>query len=204
MSAPLLVGLTGGLASGKSTVARLLRERGCEVHDADELVAELYRPGAAGAVAVAEVAGDGVLDEAGGVDHAALAARLFDDDELRAAIEAAVHPLVRRSFEERVGDSEAEIVVLEGTLLVEAGYGELLDTVVTVEADPATRLARAVARGLTEDQARARLRAQGDGATRRAGADRRIDNDGSLADLERAVDRLVVELRPLLRDPSEA
>lgn len=196
----LKVGLTGGMASGKSTVARLLAEAGCDVVDADRLVAELYQPGAAGAEAVREVAGAGVLTAEGAVDHAALARRLFSDPELRGRIEAAIHPLVRQRFEARVEESGAAIVVLEATLLVEAGYRPGFDLVVTVEADAETRLRRAVARGLSEEQARARLVAQGDGAERRAGADIRIDNDGSLADLESAVGWLMSTFQDALAE----
>ncbi len=187
----LLVGLTGGMASGKSTVARLLGEAGCAVVDDDDLVADLYAAGGAGARAIHEIAGDGALTDDGAVDHAALATRLFADGELRSAVEAAIHPLVRARFEDFAAASAAEIVVLEATLLVEAGYRPSFDLVVTVEADPETRLLRAVARGLTEEQAKARLRAQGDGEQRRSGADIAIDNDATLADLEAAVERLM-------------
>jgi dephospho-CoA kinase len=187
----LLVGLTGGMAGGKSTVAAMLAAAGCEVVDADRLVAELYAPGGAGAAAVGEIAGPDVLTAAGAVDRPALAARFFTDADLRRAVEAAIHPLVRRRFAARAAASAADIVVLEATLLVEAGYGPAFDLVVTVEADSERRLERAIARGLTPEQARARLLAQGDGAARRAGAGVRIDNDGSLADLQAAVDRLL-------------
>ncbi len=208
MTPPLIVGLTGGIASGKSTVGRMLAERGCEVVDADELVAALYAPGGEGTRAIAAIAGEEALDADGGVDHAALASRFFADTALRREIEAAVHPLVRKAFERIVAASEAEIVVLEATLLVEAGYDEVLDSIVTVEADEELRLRRAVARGLSEEQARARLEAQGDGKVRRAGADHRIDNDSTLDDLEAAVDALLLEWRELLPptpmgDPSQ-
>jgi len=196
----LKIGLTGGMASGKSTVARLLGEAGCEVVDADRLVAQLYAAGGAGTEAVRQVAGDEVLSPEGAVDHATLAARLFTDPELRAHIEAAIHPLVRQRFEAIVEESTADIVVLEATLLVEAGYPPYFDLVVTVEAAAETRLARAIARGLTEAQARARLIAQGDGDRRREGADIRIDNDGTLADLATAVDRLMASFSGQLAD----
>ncbi|HLX10474.1 MAG TPA: dephospho-CoA kinase [Thermoanaerobaculia bacterium] len=94
------VGLTGGLASGKSTVAGWLRDAGFQVIDADRLVADLYRPGAAGAAAVSRLFGGAVLTPEGGVDHAALAARVFADAAARQALEQAIHPLVRRRFEE--------------------------------------------------------------------------------------------------------
>jgi dephospho-CoA kinase len=191
----LRVGLTGGIAAGKSTVARLLGERpGFRVVDADRLVAELYRPGGAGAAAVAELFGRGALDAAGGVDHRAVAARVFDDPASRLRLERAIHPLVRRRFAEIAAAAAEPVVVLEATLLVEAGYAPDFDLVVTVESDPETRIARAAARGLGEAEARRRLAAQPDGAERRAAAHRTLVNDGDLAALERRVDALAVEL----------
>ena len=101
MSAPALrVGLTGGLASGKSTVSQWLRDAGFEVIDADRLVAELYQPGGEGAAAVRALFGPDMLDERGAVDHAKVAARVFSDPAARASLEAAIHPLVRKRFEE--------------------------------------------------------------------------------------------------------
>jgi dephospho-CoA kinase len=194
-SRPLLVGLTGGLASGKSTVAGLLAGAGFRVIDADRLVAELYRPGGAGAAAVAELLGPEALDEEGAVDRAAVAERVFADPGARRRLEAAIHPLVRRRFAEIAAAAAEPVAVLEATLLVEAGYGPDFDLVVTVEADPEVRLRRAVDRGLDPADARARLAAQGDGAARRAGADRVIENDGDLADLRRRVEELAGDLR---------
>jgi dephospho-CoA kinase len=190
----LLVGLTGGLAAGKSTVARLLAERGATVVDADRLVAELYRAGEPGAARVAELFGRQVLRPDGAVDHAALSARVFADPEARRQLEAAIHPLVGQRFGELAARSEG-IVVLEATLLVEAGWEGAFDLVVTVEASPEVRLARAVARGLDEAAARRRLVAQGEGEARRAAADRVIWNEGSPDDLRQQVDALVRDLR---------
>jgi dephospho-CoA kinase len=213
-TAAFRVGLTGGMASGKSTVAGWLRDAGFQVIDADRLVAELYHPGGAGTAAARRLFGDGVLTSEAGVDHAALAARVFSDPAGRRDLEQAIHPLVRRRFEELAAASTADrrpgparqpgppapaalpIVVLEATLLVEAGYGPGFDLIVTLEGDPEVRLRRAVARGgLDEPAARARLAAQGDGARRRQGADRVIDNDGTLADLRRQVDALIADVR---------
>lgn len=191
----LRVGLTGGLASGKSTVARLLAERGATVVDADRLVAELYEPGEPGVRAAAELFGREVLDPRGAVDRERLAAVVFTDPEARRHLEGAIHPLVRERFAALAGDAEG-VVVLEATLLVEAGYAPDFDRVVTVEADPEVRLARAVGRGMPEEEARRRLLAQGEGVARRAAADVVIENDGDLADLERQVDALWTELRP--------
>jgi dephospho-CoA kinase len=195
----LRLGLTGGLASGKSTVARLLAAKGVTVIDADELVAELYRPGGEGAAAVRELFGEAALGPDGAVDHAAVARRVFADPEARRRLERAIHPLVRRRFEE-IAERAQGIVALEATLLVEAGYAPLFDLVVTVEADREARLRRAAARGMPEAEARARLAAQGDGAVRRAGAGRVIENDGDLAALEAQVDSLLAELRRMVQD----
>ncbi len=196
MKTPLKVGLTGGLASGKSTVAAWLREAGFLVIDADRLVADLYRAGDAGAAAVRELFGEEALDAAGGVDHPKLAARVFADPEARQTLERAIHPLVRRRFEE-IAAQEEGIVVLEATLLVEAGYGPGFDLIVTVEAPAEQRLQRAVARGMDEASARARLAAQGTGEARRAAAHRAIDNCADLPHLRHQVDELIVELRRL-------
>lgn len=192
----LRVGLTGGLGSGKSTVAQWLREAGFEVIDADRLVAELYQPGGEGAAAVRELFGPEMLDERGGVDHAKVAARVFGDPQARKALEAAIHPLVRQRFEQLAAQAK-DVIILEATLLVEAGYAPMFDLVVTVEAPCELRLERALDRGMDEDAARARLLAQGDGEERREAAHRVIDNSGDLDHLRRQVDELVGELRRL-------
>ncbi|HBL31007.1 MAG TPA: dephospho-CoA kinase [Acidobacteria bacterium] len=198
MSSPrsLRIGLTGGLASGKSTVAGWLREAGFLVVDADRVVAELYQPGGAGAAAVRDLFGSAALHPDGSVHHAQVAERIFSDPQARRALEKAIHPKVRRRFTE-IAEQNEGTTVLEATLLVEAGYGPELDLIVTVECDGETRLQRAVARGLTEEAARARLIAQGDGEERRRAAHRRIDNCGDLDQLRRQVDDLIVELRRL-------
>lgn len=196
MKRPLAVGLTGGLASGKSTVARWLREAGFLVVDADRLVAELYQPGQPGAEAVVGLFGPEMLNAEGGVDHARVAARVFSDPEARHALEGAIHPLVRRRFVEIASGAQG-VVVLEATLLVEAGYTPGFDLVVTVEAPCEVRLERATQRGMPEEAARARLLAQGDGEERRQAAHRILDNSGDLVLLRHQVDELIGELRRL-------
>jgi len=195
-SGALRVGLTGGLASGKSTVSAWLREAGFEVVDADRLVAELHQPGGAGAAAVRGLFGPEMLDERGGVDHAKVAARVFSDREARKALEAALHPLVRKRFEEIAARSQG-VVALEATLLVEAGYAPLFDLIITVEAPCELRYERALARGMDPETVRARLFAQGDGEERREAAHRVIDNSGDEARLRRQVDELIEELNRL-------
>ncbi len=192
------------MASGKSTVRRLLAAAGFETVDADELVAELYRPGGEGVTAVRSLFGDGCLTAEGAVDHRAVAELVFARPQARRELEAAIHPLVRRRFAELAGRAHREnsraVVVLEATLLVEAGYGPDFDLVVTVEADDDVRIRRAVARGASEADARARLAAQGDGDERRRGAQRVIRNDGDLEALRCEVERLVADIRRLARE----
>jgi dephospho-CoA kinase len=194
MKKTLRIGLTGGLASGKSTVAGWLRDAGFLVVDADQLVAELYRPGGEGVAVVRGLFGSEILDEQGGVDHARLAAKVFSDAEARKSLEKAIHPLVRKRFEEIAAQTPG-VVILEATLLVEAGYGPLFDGIITVECDAETRLKRAVSRGMEEPAARARLLAQGDGEQRREAAHRSLDNCCDLAHLRNQVDELIVELK---------
>ncbi len=162
--------------------------------DADELVAELYRPGGTGAAAVAELLGEELLDRDGAVDTTAVARRVFGDERARRALEAAVHPLVRARFAELAAQNERPIV-LEATLLVEAGYAPDFDLVITVEADAEKRFARAVARGADPADTRARMAAQGDGAERRAGAHWQILNEGTPEALAAIVARLAAEIR---------
>lgn len=189
-----LLGLTGGMASGKSTVARWLAEAGFHVVDADRVVAELYAPGGKGADALARLLGAEVLDAKGAVDKPAVAARLFSDPEVKADVERAIHPLVHEHFRELASRLEG-VVVYEATLLVESGHSQNFDLVVTIEAEEGRRLRWAIGRGMEEDAARARLKAQGDGAARRAGADRILRNDGTLDDLRAQIDALIEELR---------
>ncbi len=190
----VLLGLTGGLASGKSTVGRWLAEAGFEVVDADRVVADLYAPGGRGAAAVKELFGAGALTADGAVDRAGVADRVFADADARRRLERVIHPLVRQRFRE-IAEAARGVVVYEATLLVESGHSETFDLVVTVEAPEEKRLEWAIARGMDPESARARLAAQGDGARRRAGAHRVIHNDGTLVDLRRQIDALIAELR---------
>ncbi|HEX4962006.1 MAG TPA: dephospho-CoA kinase [Thermoanaerobaculia bacterium] len=196
----LRVGLTGGLASGKSTVAGWLRDAGFQVVDADKLVAELHQPGGAGAAAVRALFGAEMLNEKGGVDHAKVAARVFKDPQARFALESAVHPLVRKKFEE-LATKAADFIILEATLLVEAGYAPGFDLIVTVEAPCEARFQRAVDRGMDEASARGRLLAQGDGEQRRSAAHRILDNSCDVDYLRRQTDELIEELRRLAVKP---
>lgn len=192
------VGLTGGIASGKSTVGRLMSESGCTVTDADRLVASLYQPGQPGAQAVERLFGSEFLDGDGAVDKKRLAEVVFDDPEQRRRLEQAVHPLVGLAFAE-LAQSTAGIVVFEATLLVEGGRADTFERLITVEASAELRLSRAVERGLDLEEARARMAAQTDEATRAAAADYVIRNEGTLDDLAEATAATIAQLQAELR-----
>jgi dephospho-CoA kinase len=186
----LRVALTGGVGSGKSTVAALLAEHGAVVIDADALAREVVEPGTPGFAAVVERFGPGVV--AGGrLDRAALAGLVFDDDRARADLNAIVHPLVGERAAKQMGAVPADaIVVYDVPLLVEADLAAGFDVVVVVEAPAGTRLDRLQRRGLSADDANARMAAQASDSARRAAADVVIENDGSEAELAERVDEL--------------
>jgi dephospho-CoA kinase len=184
------VGLTGGIGSGKSTVAGLLAARGAAVIDADQLAREVVAPGTPGLAEVAQAFGDDVLSPDGSLDRKALAARVFGDEVQLARLNEIVHPRVRELTHERAGQLPPDtIVVHDIPLLVEVGAAGDYDLVVVVEAPEAVRVQRLVsARGMTPAEARARIAAQADAASRQAVADVVIDNAGSYEQLEAAVD----------------
>lgn len=187
---PCLVGLTGGLASGKSTVARSLAERGVPVLDADAVVHDLYRPGRAGAAAVAEIFGPGVLDERGGVDRGALGGRVLRDPDLRLALERAIHPLVREEIARWLHSlGEVPAAVVEAALLVETGSYRAYDVLMVVSCSREQQLARAVSRGMAEERALALMDAQVALARKCELADVVIENSDPPDALERHVTR---------------
>jgi len=187
----LKVGLTGGLASGKSTVARLLADRGAAVFDADELVRELYRPGGAAAHAARDLFGDAVLDASGNVDRARVAEIVFADPARRRELEARLHPLVREERERRFGQAAwagAKVAVCEASLLFEAGTEDEYDVVLLVVAPAEERIRRWIERGGTVDDARRRIAAQMPPQEAVKRADDVIVNDGSAEALRAQVE----------------
>ena len=190
----LRIGLTGGIGSGKSTVSALLAERGAVVVDADQIAREVVEPGTSGLAAVTEAFGPGIVTAEGALDRAALAGVVFADPEARARLDGIVHPLVRRRTAELVAAAPADAVVVNDVpLLVESGQASSYDLVVVVEADPETRVARLVRRGLTEEDARARIAAQATDEQRRAVADVLLDNSRSTEELAEQVERFWTE-----------
>lgn len=198
----LLVGLTGGIGSGKSTVARLLERRGAIVIDADHLAREAVARGTAGFDRVVDTFGPGVLRPDGDLDRVRLAAIIFADPERRAALEAIVHPEVARRFGERVEElrDSGRVVVYVSPLLVELGLAPAFDVVVIVTASPHLRVSRVASdRDLSPEDVRARMAAQATDEQRMEVADVLVDNDGSLAELEPQIDRLWSDLEARAR-----
>jgi dephospho-CoA kinase len=196
------IGLTGGIASGKSTVAALLGERGALVIDADVLAREVVEPGTPGLAAVVERFGPSVLASDGRLDRAALGRVVFSDGDgsrtARRDLEAVIHPAVRaRAAELEAGAASDQVVVHVIPLLVETGQADAFDLVVVVDVAEGVQRARLLARGgLTEVEADARIAAQASRADRLAVADVVLDNDGSPGDLVRHVDELWARLAP--------
>ena len=197
----LLVGLTGGIGAGKSTVATLLAERGAVVIDADSIVRELQRPGTDVFRAIVERFGTQVVAADGTLDRERLADIVFRNDDSRSALNAIVHPAVYAVMSERIAavKDDAKVVVLDIPLLAEAGGGGGMDAVVVVEADEEMRVARVVSeRGLNPEDVRARMAAQASSEQREALADVVIRNNGAPEDLRAQVDDLWEQLRARL------
>ncbi|GAA2952557.1 MULTISPECIES: dephospho-CoA kinase [Streptomyces] len=192
----LKVGLTGGIGAGKSEVSRLLVSYGAVLVDADRIAREVVEPGTPGLASVVEMFGPGILTADGTLDRPALGAIVFADSDRLATLNAIVHPLVgARSAElERAAGPDA-VVVHDVPLLTENGLAPLYDLVVVVDATPGTQLDRLVRlRGMTEEDARARMAAQATREERLAVADLVVDNDGPLVELEPQVRAVWSEL----------
>jgi len=190
------VGLTGGIGSGKSTVAEMLTARGAVVIDADALAREVVEPGTPGFEAVVAAFGEAIVAPDGGLDRSALASIVFADPGRRAQLEAIVHPAVARRVAE-IAATHAEtddVVVLDSPLLIETGRHRDVELVIVVSAETDTQIQRLVTRGMDEADARARLASQMPLAEKAEVADVVLDNEGTLDDLEGQVDRLWSDL----------
>ncbi|MFC8674517.1 dephospho-CoA kinase [Streptomyces sp. BK205] len=185
----LKVGLTGGIGAGKSEVSRLLVEHGAVLIDADRIAREVVAPGTPGLAAVVEAFGEEVLAEDGGLDRPKLGSIVFADPDRLAVLNSIVHPLVgTRSRELESAAAEDAVVVHDVPLLAENSLAPLYDLVVVVDASPRTQLDRLVRlRGMTEQDARARMAAQATREKRLEIADIVIDNDVPLDDLRQRV-----------------
>ncbi|MFI9234619.1 dephospho-CoA kinase [Streptomyces sp. NPDC053079] len=193
----LKVGLTGGIGAGKSEVSRLLVSYGAVLVDSDKIAREVVAPGTPGLAAVVAEFGPGVLTPEGALDRPKLGAIVFADTDRLAALNAIVHPLVRaRSAELESAAGPDAVVVHDVPLLAENALAPLYDLVLVVDASTETRLDRLVRmRGMTPDEARARMAAQATREQRLAVADLVIENDGPLEELEPRVRAVWEELR---------
>jgi dephospho-CoA kinase len=194
-----VVGLTGGIASGKTTFADALRARAVPVVDADALARAAVAPGTPALGEISRAFGPGVLAADGTLDRKALAAAVFADPDARRRLEAITHPAVRRAMTEetaRLAAAGHPLVFYDTPLLFEVGLERLLDSVVVVWAPPEVQRARLVARDrLSTDDAEARLAAQLPIDEKAARADIVVENVGAPADLGAKADRLLADLR---------
>ncbi|MEV6697552.1 dephospho-CoA kinase [Streptomyces sp. NPDC051453] len=192
----LKVGLTGGIGAGKSEVSRLFVEHGAVLIDADRIAREVVEPGTPGLTAVVEAFGSDVLAPDGSLDRPALGAIVFADADRLAVLNSIVHPLVgARSAELEAAATGDSVVVHDVPLLAENGLAPLYDVVVVVDASPETQLDRLVRlRGMSEEDARARMAAQATRDKRLEIADIVIDNDVPLDELHRRVGAVWADL----------
>ncbi|HUF11067.1 MAG TPA: dephospho-CoA kinase, partial [Rhodothermales bacterium] len=181
--------LTGGIASGKSTVGRILAGLGCVLIDADRIVSELYRPGAPGFEVIVEHYGRGILNDAGEIDRQKLARVAFGSERETRILNQLIHPLVI-AYENRLIDNERSrfpnqrrIVVVEATLLLEAGGKDRYDRIIVVDTDSRLQKKRGVERGMTRSEIEKRMARQMSREAKLEQADHVIPNNGDLDDL---------------------
>lgn len=190
----LRVGLTGGIASGKSTARALFAELGAYAIDADKLVAELYEPGRAGHAALVATYGEQILRDDQTIDRVKLANIAFAHPDEAKKLNALIHPIVRQYTAELIENyartHDEGIVVVEATLLLEDGGDKRWDRIVIVDVDPDVQIARGIARGLTREEVTRRIANQMSRDTRLSYAHYVIDNSGDRAQLEREVRRV--------------
>jgi dephospho-CoA kinase len=191
MGRRLRIGLTGGIASGKSTVAQRFAELGVPVVDADVAAREVVAPGTPGLAGVVERFGPSILAENGELDRHALRQLIFNDPGSRQDLEAILHPLIREAMERSAEAAAGPYVVMVIPLLVESGSRGRVDRILVVDANEAVQLQRVQTRdGGSLDQARAILASQVGRTARLAAADDVLLNSGTVTDLRQAVDRL--------------
>lgn len=195
-TAPLLVALTGGVASGKTRVSDRLAELGVPVIDTDIVARQVVAPGTPGNQRVAEAFGPEIIDKTGALDRRALRERVFASDAQRRKLESILHPLIEQETRRQIAEHDsADYVVVVVPLLVESGVFADADRVIVVDVPEAVQIDRLTKRdGIDNKQALAMLRAQASRQQRLERADYVIDNTGSIDDLQTRVDRLHREL----------
>ena len=194
----LLIGLTGGIGSGKSTVAAMLRDQGIRVVDADQIAREVVEPGQPALAELVEVFGQDILNDDGSLNRQELADRAFATEEATNALNTITHPRIEQETQRQFDLAAAEkenFLVYDMPLLVERGLHEEMDMVIVVHTDIEERVRRLVEhRGLDEDDVRRRMSHQVDDVTRLASADVLIDNNGSVNHLRKQVDDFLATL----------
>ena len=196
----LLVGLTGGIASGKSTVSAMLAELGAEVIDADHIARQVVMPGTPAWCKIRDHFGPGVLHPDGQLDRQALADIVFADKSKLALLNEITHPAIFARIADRLEAHHGQdvVVVLDAALLIEAGLAEGVDVVIVVHSPREIQVERLAAKGVGSQDARNRIASQLEPEKRLAGADIVIDNSGSLEDLRQQVDKLWEDLQARL------
>ncbi len=198
----LRIGLTGSMGAGKSTVARLLRERGCPVLEADEVVRELTRPGSPALLEIIAAFGAGFMSHGGELDRRRLADFVFADPNRLERLNRILHPRVLERFRSWLQEQERAgslVAVVEAPLLIESGYHRELDRLVVVWCRPEQQFERLAARGLSAEEVQARLQFQMPAEAKRALADDCIDNSGTLEETAQQVAVLLERWQQLAR-----
>jgi dephospho-CoA kinase len=203
MARPLRIGLTGGIASGKSTVTQRFSELGVPVIDADIASRAVVEPGTAGLQQIVQRFGSNILGPGGELNRAALRAQIFGDPNLRKELEAILHPLIRSYMEHQAKDVVFPYLIMAIPLLIESGSPrDRVDRILVIDVDDSTRMRRLQERdGSSLDQARAILASQASRESRLAAADDVLVNDGTVTDLRQAVDRQHVRYLSLAKLP---
>lgn len=190
----LKVGLTGGIASGKSTVAEMFRRHGAHLIDADRVSRDVVAPGRPALEEIVEAFGRGVLRPDGALDRPALAAIVFNDDDARARLNAIVHPRIWEEEDRLCAIHEARdpdgVVMIDAAVIIEAGGAGRVDLMVVVDVDAEDQLERLAAKGMSEEEARSRIRAQMPVAEKRTYGDYVLNNRGPVEETGRQVERV--------------
>lgn len=196
----LKVGLTGGIGSGKSTVAKALQAKGVALVDADYIAREIVQPGEVALQEIADVFGNDILLTDGNLNRSALKQRIFSDPIAKTQLESILHPRIRQRILERVQEAETSLyVVADIPLLVENGYPKYFDRVVVVDCPTETQVARVLARDeMSEEQILKIIASQATRQARKAAATDIIDNNGDLASLKMQIEKLHESLLSLL------
>jgi len=178
---PLLIGITGNIGTGKSTVARMLGKLGAEVIDADKVAHAVMRPGSPVHVRIVQAFGPEVLAPDGEIDRKRLGAIVFANPAALSQLEAIVHPATLAALDQRIAAANGGVVAVEAIKLIEAGIADRCDSVWVTTCRPEQQVRRIMARGLSRSEAEQRVRAQPSQAAKVARADVVIDNSGSLS-----------------------